>query len=592
MPPRRRFAAPTLAAPPAHVLRRFQQVETLPALERLLLELATDPAAGGCRSAWLLVWNDARDVLQGWQAAHAGAHGPQPADASEERLLRDYAVAPSELPAALAAAWTSRQRRSHVSTESGFCFVRVNRGTRPFGLLAGVWDPESERRPHALERLAALAAEPLARLERGHATTRRAAQAARLAHVMRVCANAHGLSEILGELVRAAAEGAGSRAAIVWRARANRLPEAGASGPPAAERLAASLETAAAHALADGRRRVVDLAEPELPMAPGATPQLSAVALVPLVARGAPRGVFAVHETESRHPGEARGFDPVTLEFLDAVADAGALALEIADRGDQLGRAEERRETMERSLRRGERLATLGEHTARFAREARNPLASIAAFARRVHRVLPDSHPERASLEIVVREAERLERMVVEPLELVAEGPPRLRMENLNAVVQDALTRSGETLVRRRVRLLKRLEVELPPLLLDPERLRRAVDQLLGHALEHVGVGGRVRVQTRHASHHVVLEVAHDGSAEPGGLMDQVFAPLEAAPGGLGLALAQQIVHEHGGELRARREGEWGAIVSLAFPVHGNQDRRRGADRRRTRTDRRAGWTS
>jgi signal transduction histidine kinase len=589
---RRRLEATPGVVPlarPARFARALQQADTLPALERVVLELATAPSGAGCRSAWLMVWNGARSVLQGWQGAHATADGPAPADAAEERLLREYAVTPAELPPTLASVWTARERRGHVDTDSGFCFVRVSRGAEPYGMLAGVWDPGAARRPQALETLAAMAGEQLARIERTHTVRRRALHAARLARLARVCAGGHGVTDLLAEAARSAAEGTGARAAVIWRAAGERLVVCARHGNAAAERLAHSLETAARCALADGRRRVVDMAEPEVPLV-AAVPQLSAVALVPLVTRGEARGVLAVSEPDPRHPGDPRGFEADALEFLDATGDVAALVLELAAHTDQLGRARERHADMERTLRRGERLAALGEHTTRFAREARHPLASIAAFARRVQRLLPDTHPERESLDIVVREAERLERLVAEPLEFAAAGPPRLRMESLNAVVQEALTQAGETLVRRRVRLLKRLDGDLPPLLLDPDRLRRATSQLLAHALDRVGVGGRVRVQTRQAAHHVVLEVAHDGTSEPGGLLQQVFAPVEVPGAGLGLALAQQIVREHGGELRARREGEWGAVLSLAFPVHGNQDRRGAADRRRARADRRGGY--
>ncbi|HET7225430.1 MAG TPA: ATP-binding protein, partial [Candidatus Eisenbacteria bacterium] len=266
-------------------------------------------------------------------------------------------------------------------------------------------------------------------------------------------------------------------------------------------------------------------------------------------------------------------------------------AIERVTDGEALARARSALDDARHAQAREQRLATLGEHTARFAREARHPLASIAAFARRVHRALPEDHPDRESLEIVVREAERLERMVVEPLEAANPGPPRLKVENLNTLVQEAITRRGEALVRRRVRLLKRLSGDMPALLLDPERLRRAIEALVDHALDRVGVGGRVRIETRRSGTTALFELAHDAEGEPGDLIEQLFVPFASATQPvptLGLSIAHQIVREHGGELRVRREGEWGAILSLALPIATNDDRRHGADRRRPRPDRRA----
>jgi len=54
------------------------------------------------------------------------------------------------------------------------------------------------------------------------------------------------------------------------------------------------------------------------------------------------------------------------------------------------------------------------------------------------------------------------------------------------------------------------------------------------------------------------------------------------------MAVAQQVIQSHGGEIRARRETEWTAVVSLTFPIQGNEDRRRAAgDRRQSRPERR-----
>ena len=164
-------------------------------------------------------------------------------------------------------------------------------------------------------------------------------------------------------------------------------------------------------------------------------------------------------------------------------------------------------------------------------------------------------------------------------------------MQSLNEVVQDALRMGGEALVRRRVRLLKKLSPDLPQLLLDVERVRLAISNVLKQALEVVAVGGRIRVESRRVGGFAVVEIAHDGPREPGDLVEQLFVPFagqaEAGPA-IGMAVAQQVIQSHGGEIRARRESEWTAVVSLTFPIQGNEDRRRTAgERRQSRPDRR-----
>jgi signal transduction histidine kinase len=157
-------------------------------------------------------------------------------------------------------------------------------------------------------------------------------------------------------------------------------------------------------------------------------------------------------------------------------------------------------------------------------------------------------------------------------------------------VVQDALQRVSEMLVRRRVRLLRKLAPDLPELLLDEQRIRRVVENVIGYALESVPVGGRIKVESRRSGEWVAVDIAHDGVRAGGDLLDQLFVPFGGGGAGgaaVGLGLARQIVREHGGEVRARAEGEWGAIFTFTLPIRGNEDRRRSRDRRSQRTDRR-----
>jgi nitrogen-specific signal transduction histidine kinase len=73
--------------------------------------------------------------------------------------------------------------------------------------------------------------------------------------------------------------------------------------------------------------------------------------------------------------------------------------------------------------------------------------------------------------------------------------------------------------------------------------------------------------------------------------MEQLFVPFalsrQGGPG-VGLAVAQQVLKQHGGEMRVRSEGEWSTIFSFTLPIPENQDRRhQGQERRHSRGDRR-----
>jgi nitrogen-specific signal transduction histidine kinase len=99
-----------------------------------------------------------------------------------------------------------------------------------------------------------------------------------------------------------------------------------------------------------------------------------------------------------------------------------------------------------------------------------------------------------------------------------------------------------------------------------------------------------MRIETRRAGTHVVLDVGHDRAERSGDALSRLFAPFGDVPASgaaLGLGMAQQIVREHGGEIRVRSEDEWTSVFSVTLPALDNQDRRQPADRRAARADRR-----
>jgi signal transduction histidine kinase len=303
------------------------------------------------------------------------------------------------------------------------------------------------------------------------------------------------------------------------------------------------------------------------------------------VAGAEPGAVLGVWDRIAFHPADTGGFDALDRSFLDTLVRLASGLLERARQDQGVRTLQSERQDLERQLRRLERAYASAELTTRALREARNPVASIAAFARRAQKEQPDGESAGDYLHVIVRESERLERCLENAARAAAPEPGGMAMTELNGLIQEALQGAGERLVRRRVRLLKRLGSDLPALLLDRERVQRAVTNVLEQALDAVGVGGRIRVETRRAGAHAVIEVAHDGHATTGERFDQMLATFA---GSLGLALAQRVVQEHGGEVRVRGEGEWGAILTLSLPIHDNGDRRSvSADRRAAHLDRR-----
>jgi signal transduction histidine kinase len=300
-------------------------------------------------------------------------------------------------------------------------------------------------------------------------------------------------------------------------------------------------------------------------------------------------GIGVAIRRRSNH-GASVAFDTETLEAAALVAEVAAASLARARQTERTQEAERRLRDVESQLKHADKMIAVGERGMHVAQEIRNPIAAIAGLAKRLARDTEEGSEKREYLDIILRETDRLERVLGEQLSLAQMTKPRLKLQSMNVLVQEALEQQSDELVRRRVRLLKRLAPDLPSLLLDEDKIRQVVFNVLHYALTTVPAGGRVRVETRTGGGMVQAEIAHDGPKVPGESLDRLFVPFSATRrygAGVGLAVAYQVVREHGGEIRARSEGDWSSIVTVYLPMRENTDRRAKPDRRAGRTERR-----
>ena len=383
------------------------------------------------------------------------------------------------------------------------------------------------------------------------------------------------------------------RTAIAWtRGEGGAFVVAGSQGDSlASERLIAELGEALRHWFeADAKPILVPDVHLD-PRFPGDLPEGWGSALaVPLRSEEALHGALLALRPRPTEHAPVTPFDAEEALLAELSAALFVLGARREAREEEARRADRRVQELEAQLRHQDKLAVVGERGIQVAQEIRNPIAAITGFARRMLRQTGEQDENRESLEIILRETERLERILTEQVSLAQMTKPRLKLQSLNALVQEVLELQSEELVRRRVRLLKRLAPDVPSLLIDNDKMRQVLQNVFQYALHQVPSGGRVRVETRHGVGHVQAEVAHDGPKVPGESLDRLFVPFSASRrygAGVGLAVAYQIVREHGGEIRARSEGDWSSIVTIYLPVRENQDRRGKPDRRGTRNDRR-----
>ncbi|NIR45695.1 MAG: HAMP domain-containing histidine kinase [Gemmatimonadetes bacterium] len=214
-----------------------------------------------------------------------------------------------------------------------------------------------------------------------------------------------------------------------------------------------------------------------------------------------------------------------------------------------------------------ERLATLGEITARVIHGLGGPLTGITTLVDDLIESGVSGDPE--TLELVRTEAERAALMVRELL-VFARRESEDTLVSVNELAERAI--ALWTLADRcqNVDLVRELCPQPTFIVGAQSQLEQAILNLLDNA-QHAVSGrpdGRIVVRTSHEGGAVVLEVEDNGPGIPREAQERVFEPFftTKAPGvgtGLGLAIVESVVRECGGTVAVRSRPGRGATFSL-----------------------------
>jgi len=228
-------------------------------------------------------------------------------------------------------------------------------------------------------------------------------------------------------------------------------------------------------------------------------------------------------------------------------------------------------------LLRAQRQLAWKEVAQRVAHEIKNPLTPIALSAERIGRHLDRGQPDspaviRKCSEVILGCVGTL-RTLVDQFSALAQFPaPQPRACDLNQVAEQAVALFAGRLDG--ITVQRDLEPGLPPVMADPEGIRRALANLIDNAAEAMQ-GSLLRVLAVHSSLSedggaVEVEVSDTGHGLTDEIRERLFLPFYSTKHrgtGLGLSIAAKIIQEHGGTLRAESNSPKGARFLLRLPL-------------------------
>ncbi len=209
-----------------------------------------------------------------------------------------------------------------------------------------------------------------------------------------------------------------------------------------------------------------------------------------------------------------------------------------------------------------EQRAVLGEVTAVFAHEVRNPINNISTGLQLLSMKLPEDDPNQENIHRLMNDCQRLNHLMESVLNFSRHVEHKFEAVDLETLLRRLLDRWRPRMAKVNVTAFFQVEENIPPVLGDPRSLEQVFTNLIGNAVEAMGgvtgaSGGTLAIHLAPSSvvqnrPQVEVTVSDNGPGIPDEIRDRIFEPFittKPQGTGLGLAITKRIVTAHRGSI-------------------------------------------
>ncbi|HXV14696.1 MAG TPA: ATP-binding protein [Candidatus Krumholzibacteria bacterium] len=279
--------------------------------------------------------------------------------------------------------------------------------------------------------------------------------------------------------------------------------------------------------------------------------------------RGKHRHEIAAHSRDGRHR-------PLGIS-ISLLTDAAERRRGVIAVFQDLTEVHEMRER----VRKADRLAAIGELSAGIAHELRNPLASISGSIEMLHQELKLDGENGRLMELIMRESDRLDRIISDFLDFAKIRQPKKLPARLDKCLSETMVLLKKNADKSQgISIRLECAEDMPLVYMDDEQMRQVFMNLAVNSCEAMEKGGTLDVvagPTGAGQVRVAFCDSGPGISPEG--MERLFEPFftsKEGGTGLGLAIANKIVAAHGGVIEFRNREQGGAVFTITLPIVGS----------------------
>jgi two-component system sensor histidine kinase BaeS len=257
---------------------------------------------------------------------------------------------------------------------------------------------------------------------------------------------------------------------------------------------------------------------------------------------------------------------------IGGLSETAALGAAFNEMADELQRQSGERDRLDRMK---------DEFVLTASHELRSPLTSVQGFAELLMLERDQLSAKQAeTVEIIIDNTRHLVRLLNDLLDLARSDAGRLTIKpvptDARALIEDAVrTMRGQTDAAEQA-LTASIGEDLPSVVVDPDRIRQVLVNLLTNAHDYSPERASIRVEASHVDSEVEISVTDDGPGIPPEQLEHIFerftrgdAGLTQRVGGtgLGLAVSKSLVELHGGRIEAESIPGGGSTFRIRLPA-------------------------
>jgi PAS domain S-box-containing protein len=238
---------------------------------------------------------------------------------------------------------------------------------------------------------------------------------------------------------------------------------------------------------------------------------------------------------------------------------------------------------IEEQMRRVDRLTTLGGLAASVAHQVRNPLCSIKGLAQLLKENRADDKALCDYAGVIIKDAERIDMVVNRLMRMLQPTQTDWTLENLNDILGETVTLARHEIRDKSIEILELFDADLPPLVAQRENLMHAFLNFAVNAIQAIERQGTITVRTLPARapmqsgrgpggqlSGIIVDIEDNGPGMTEDELRSIFNPgytSKEQGSGFGLAISQQTIQAHGGEIRVRSEPGVKTVFRIWLPL-------------------------